>query len=127
MNGWTTWLYSLVDLALYPVLFNAYLHWFVPGLSDGWQWLVSLAVIWGATSINLRGALRVGRASVISGIFVVGAFIAMGVLAIPNATHLPWEPFAKPGDGMMSLLAVGLSTAIWDTAGGTMRAPSAER
>ena len=117
MNGWTTWLYSLVDLALYPVLFNAYLHWFVPGLSDGWQWLVSLAVIWGATSINLRGALRVGRASVISGIFVVGAFIAMGVLAIPNATHLPWEPFAKPGNGMMSLLAVGLSTAIWNYSG----------
>src|SRR4051812_43347186 len=34
-NGWWTWLYSLVDMAIYPVLFNQYLRWFVPGLGRG--------------------------------------------------------------------------------------------
>ena len=31
-NGWLTWMYSLVDMAIYPVLFNQYLKHFVPGL-----------------------------------------------------------------------------------------------
>ena len=63
-NGWATWLYSLVDMALYPVLFNQYLRWFFPSLGAGSAWAVSLVVIWGATAINLRGAFRVGRVSI---------------------------------------------------------------
>ena len=31
-NGWLTWMYSLVDMAIYPILFNQYLGWFAPGL-----------------------------------------------------------------------------------------------
>src|SRR6476660_6138341 len=26
-NGWLTWVYSLVDMAIYPVLFNQYLRY----------------------------------------------------------------------------------------------------
>ena len=32
-NGWLTWMYSLVDMAIYPKLFVTYLAWFVPALS----------------------------------------------------------------------------------------------
>src|SRR5216683_3727633 len=67
-NGLWTWMYSLVDMAIYPVLFNQYLSWFVPGLSGTAQWMISLAVIWIATAINLRGAGRVGAVSVFSGV-----------------------------------------------------------
>src|SRR6516165_3647852 len=31
-NAWLTWMYSIVDMALYPVLFNQYLAYFLPGL-----------------------------------------------------------------------------------------------
>src|SRR5206468_11876831 len=58
-NGWITWMYSLVDMALYPILFNQYLHFFLPQLSARADWIVSLLVIWGATAVNLRGAARV--------------------------------------------------------------------
>jgi amino acid transporter len=34
-NAWCTLLYSLVDMAIYPVLFAQYLAWFAPGL-PGW-------------------------------------------------------------------------------------------
>src|SRR5579884_886619 len=70
-NGWLTWMYSLVDMALYPVLFIQYLRYFWPSMSPGIEWLASLIVIWGATAINLRGALRVGRSSIIAGLFVM--------------------------------------------------------
>src|SRR6478752_9078786 len=31
-NGWLTWMYSLVDMALYPKLFVTYLAYFFPAL-----------------------------------------------------------------------------------------------
>lgn len=115
-NGWATWLYSLVDMAIYPVLFNQYLHWFFPGLGAGTQWAVSLAVIWGATAINLRGALPVGRVSIVAGSFILLGFAALAVCALPRATHAPWAPFTA-GENIGTGLAVGLSTALWNYIG----------
>ncbi len=128
-NGWLTWMYSLVDMAIYPVLFATYLKYFVPGLDERWQWAVKLVVIWGATAINLRGAFRVGRASVVAGAFIVVVFVALSIAALPHATHLPWRPFAAPDAGGLSGLAVGVSIALWNyigwdnasTVGGEMR------
>src|SRR6266436_5073385 len=74
-NGWLTWMYSLVDMAIYPILFNQYLGWFLPGLSAQAQWLVSLGVIWGATAINLRGAVPVGKISIVAGLFIIIGFV----------------------------------------------------
>ena len=116
-NGWATWLYSLVDMAIYPVLFNEYLRWFFPALGVGRAWIVSLAVIWSATAINLRGALNVGRVSVWAGSFVLVVFLALAMLALPHAAHAPWHPFLNPGTSVRAGLAVGLSTALWNYIG----------
>src|SRR6266513_2503081 len=62
-NGWLTWMYSLVDMAIYPKLFVTYLAYFAPTLSPSAIWVVGLVVIWGATAVNLMGAARVGRSS----------------------------------------------------------------
>src|SRR6059058_4722300 len=78
-NGWTTWMYSLVDMALYPILFNQYLRFFFPSLAGTAKWLVALAVIWGATAINLRGAVRVGWASIVAGTFIVATFLLLAL------------------------------------------------
>src|SRR5436190_991536 len=69
-NGWLSWTYSLLDMAIYPVLLIQYLGFFLPGL--GWleRWIVALAMIWGATWLNLRGTRVVGAAS---GWFVAAA------------------------------------------------------
>ena len=128
-NGWLTWMYSLVDMAIYPVLFNQYLKHFVPGIDARFEWVVSLIVIWGATAINLRGSVRVGRASVLAGAFIVVGFVAVALSALPNASHIPWRPFAAPEAGGVSGLAVGISIALWNyigwdnasTVGGEMR------
>ena len=115
-NGWLTWIYSLVDMAIYPVLFNQYLRYFVP-VGARVEWIVALAVIWGATLINLRGSVRVGRTSIIAGLFVMLGFLAMSILSVPQIAHAPWQPFAAKEPGGFSGLAVGISIALWNYIG----------
>jgi len=116
-NGWLTWMYSLVDMAIYPVLFNQYLAYFVPSLGKVARWIIALLVIWSATGINLRGALRVGRASIVAGTFIISGFLVLAIAALPHVTHTPWHPFAAPGRAGVSGLAVGLSIALWNYIG----------
>src|SRR6516162_274217 len=100
-NGWLTWMYSLVDMAIYPVLFNQYLRYFLPGLDPRLEWLISLAIIWGATWINLRGSVRVGLVSVAAGLFVMIGFLATSLASVPHIHQIPWHPFAsEDGKGL---------------------------
>jgi amino acid transporter len=116
-NGWLTWMYSLVDMAIYPVLFNQYLHYFVPGLSPRFELLISLTVIWGATCINLRGVVRVGIASIVAGLFVMLGFFALALASVPHITHMPWQPFGSENARGLGGLAVGISIALWNYIG----------
>jgi amino acid transporter len=116
-NGWITWMYSLVDMAIYPVLFIQYLRYFTPGLDAQFEWLISLALIWVATLINLRGSVRVGLASVIAGSFVILGFFAMCVASAPHISHIPWQPFASERAKGFGGLAVGISIALWNYIG----------
>lgn len=116
-NGWLTWLYSLVDMAIYPVLFNQYLAFFFPDLSVTVRWAISLLMIWSATGINLRGAFNVGRASIVLGCFILLGFLLTALAAIPHITHVPWHPFVKSGEQSMGALGVGLSIALWNYSG----------
>jgi amino acid transporter len=99
------------------VLVNQYLKWFFPALDSRAQWIIALAVIWSAAGINLRGALRVGRVSIVAGGFVLAAFAVLAVCAIPHIGHSPFHPFTKPGGSVGTGLAVGLSTALWNFIG----------
>ena len=116
-NGWLTWMYSLVDMAIYPKLFVTYLAWFAPDLPAWGVWAVGLVVIWGATAVNLAGAGRVGRTSVVAGTFIIGSFVAISIAALTHASHVPWRPFVAPGHAGTGGLAVGLSIALWNYIG----------
>jgi amino acid transporter len=116
-NGWLTWMYSLVDMAIYPKLFVTYLAWFAPELPTWGVWGVGLLVIWGATAVNLAGAGRVGRTSVIAGTFIISGFFVLSVAALAHATHVPWHPFSAPGHAGTGGMAVGLSIALWNYIG----------
>ena len=116
-NGWLTWMYSLVDMALYPKLFVTYLAYFAPSLPPSAIWGIGLIVIWGATALNLAGAGRVGGSSVFSGLFIIAGFLVLAMLAGTHATHVPWRPFSAPGATGAKGLAVGLSIALWNYIG----------
>ena len=121
-NGWLSWTYSLLDMAIYPVLFIQYLRFFAPGLSQLEAWLVALALIWGATWLNLRGTVVVGTAS---GWFVATVLLPFGVLAGvaiarwigQPAAAFPVTPFHAAGSSFLGALGLGVSQSIWNYSG----------
>jgi len=121
-NGWLSWVYSLIDMAIYPVLCIQYVKFFAPGL--GWLdgWLLALAMIWGATWLNLRGTRAVGTAS---GWFVAAVLAPFAVLAGvalvrwlgQPATPFPVMPFHASGTSFLGALGLGMSQSIWNYSG----------
>jgi amino acid transporter len=122
-NGWLSWMYSLIDMALYPVLFLQYLKYFLPNLSGTDAWLIALALIWGATWLNLRGTRVVGTAS---GWFVAAVLLPFAILAVWGLVQwlsarpmapLPLTPFHVAGTSFAGALGVGISQSIWNYSG----------
>jgi len=121
-NGWLSWTYSLLDMAIYPVLLIQYLGFFLPGL--GWleRWIVALAMIWGATWLNLLGTRVVGTAS---GWFVGAVLAPFAVLSVAAlvrwfgqpATPFPVTPFHAAGTSFLGALGIGVSQSIWNYSG----------
>ena len=121
-NGWLSWVYSLIDMAIYPVLLTQYLRFFAPGLGRLEAWVVGLALIWGATWLNLRGTRVVGTAS---GWFVAAVLAPFGVLTVAAlarwvgqpATPFPVTPFHAAGTSFLGALGLGVSQSIWNYSG----------
>src|SRR2546428_6648181 len=109
-------------MAICRVLFIQCLRFFAPGLSQLEAWLVALALIWGATWLNLRGTLAVGRAS---GWFVATVLLPFGVLVAvaivrwmgQSATPFPVTPFHAAGSSFLGALGLGVSQSIWNYSG----------
>ena len=121
VNGWLSWVYSLIDMAIYPVLLVQYAHWFLPQLSGLGGWGLALALIWGATWLNLRGTRVVGSAS---GWFVAAVLAPFAVLAavalarwLGGARTLPVTPFHAAGTSFLGALGLGISQSIWNYSG----------
>ena len=122
-NGWLSWAYSLLDMAIYPVLLLQYLRFFAPGLGSVASWLIACAMIWGATWLNLRGTRVVGGASTLFGALVLAPFVVLTVIAAArwlspgHGTSLIAAPMPPAGTSFLGALGIGVSQAIWNYSG----------
>ena len=73
-EGWWTWLYTFVDLAIYPVFFVEYAAFFFPGI-EAYKMPVCLAMIWLNAALNIRGIVPVGRSALILTALVMVPFL----------------------------------------------------
>ena len=80
-EGWWTWLYTFVDLAIYPVLFVEYASFFFPQLA-AYKIPVCLIIIWASAALNIRGIVPVGKTSVFLGTVVLIPFAVLFVVAL---------------------------------------------
>ena len=79
-EGWWTWLYTFVDLALYPVLFVLYAGFFFPQANDH-KLLIGFVFIWISAGLNILGIVPVGKVSLFLGAIVLTPFVILYVLA----------------------------------------------
>lgn len=123
LEGWWTWLFTFVDMAIYPVLVATYTNFFVHAvfgrdLTNLERWCVALLVIWFSVAVNLRGAKVVGHSSLVSFIVVMTPFALLTFCALPAAKLPLWQPFINPGSERLSdTVGVALSALMWNYMG----------
>ena len=115
-EAYLTVLYTVVDTAIYPVLFVAYLAFLIPVGTSG-QILLGIVLVWIAGGLNLMGTRPVGNASVILTALVLAPFAALVLVGLPRLVHwhLPLGAFA--GTSFMTALGSGLTVVIWNFSG----------
>ena len=115
-EGWWTWLYTFIDLAIYPVLFVGYAAFFFPEIS-AYKVPVCLLVIWGSALLNILGIVPVGKTSLVLGIGVLIPFLALFIVLLTRHTT-PLSVAAPSLHGLgFSPVAMGLYTVMWNFIG----------
>ena len=128
LNGWWSWLYTLVDAAGYPVLFTAYLSKLIVTFGGGdvletnpWaKWAVSAVIVVAFTGLNVKGTRAVGKASTLFTFVIVGPFLLLSLIglfrALGHPVHLDLS-LRPPGGKLGESLSDGLSLAMWNYLG----------
>src|SRR5579883_339963 len=121
--AWLTYLYSCVDVAIYPRLFVGYLGslGFNTALADPIvNAIVRIAMVAPLTWLNVRGAVSAGNASTMFGAALLGPFVVMIALAIvPSLQHLSSvaTPLIPANVTLTSAFATGLFVIMWNYLG----------
>ena len=115
-EGWWTWLYTFVDLAIYPVLFVIYAGFFFPG-ADAYKLPLCLVFIWTSAGLNILGIVPVGNVSLFLGAIVLTPFIILYVLAFYHHSG----SIALPAPSLRGItfpsLGMALYTIMWNCLG----------
>jgi len=115
-EGWWTWFYTFVDLAIYPVLFVGYAAFFFPVIAL-YKIPVCLTIIWLSALLNILGIVPVGRVSLILGSMVLIPFLALFLVVLTRHTG----PINIPAPSLRGLgftsLSMGLYTVMWNFIG----------
>src|SRR5438552_229999 len=115
-EGWWTWLYTFVDLAIYPVLFVQYASFFFPEIAP-YKIPVCLGIIWAGAGLNILGIVPVGRISLLLSAAVVLPFLILFAVNLSHhaaSFHLP--SLSLNGIGFSSV-GMGLYTVMWNFIG----------
>jgi len=116
-EGWWTWLYTFVDLAIYPVLFITYLGFFFPDIGVYQKYFICLLFIWTSAGLNILGIVPVGKVSLILGAIVLAPFIVLFGMAFYH--HTGGFAIQSPSLKGLTLPSLGMAlyTVMWNCLG----------
>ena len=121
--AWLTYLYSCVDVAIYPVLFVKYLGalGFGSELANPYvNFSVRLMMVAPLTWLNIRGAATTGKAALMFALALLVPFVLMiSVDLIPSLQHAASiaTPLVPPGVRVRTAFATGLFVILWNYLG----------
>lgn len=116
-EAWWIWMWTFVDMAIYPALFAEYLKAFWPSISPLQQWGIALLVIWSAAGLNARGAKTVGMGALFSLGLVLLPFLFLTAFGLARMDHAPWSPLLTSSKSWPVTLGLGLSVVMWNYQG----------
>jgi amino acid transporter len=115
-EAYLTILYTAVDMAIYPVLFAAYVSFLVP-LGSVAQVVIAVAIVWLSGLLNLLGVRPVGNTSIALAALLVAPFAALVIVGFPRLVHFQMPTQALFGGDPLSALGAGLTVVIWNYSG----------
>jgi amino acid transporter len=115
-EGWWTWLYTFVDLAIYPVLFVLYAAFLFPWILP-YKVPICLAIIWISAAFNILGIVPVGKISMVLTAIVLIPFLIFFVIGFTHHTGpISFGNFSLKGIGFTAI-GMGLYTVMWNFMG----------
>ena len=125
-QGWWAWLYTFIDIGIYPTMLCEYLAYFDPAFGpDGNYWLrkgLMIAMIWGFVLLNLFGSRTVGGFAEAFFVLVMSPFVilvAVG-LYVGLTRGFPFSavtPLVAPGKTLGPALAAAIPMVLWNYMG----------
>jgi amino acid transporter len=115
-EAYLTILYTAVDMAIYPLLFAAYLTVLIPVGPLG-QAAIGVAVVWMSGLLNLAGVRPVGNASIMLAAILIAPFAAMVAIGFGHLAHFAMPSAPAFGLDPMGALGAGLTVVIWNFSG----------
>jgi len=130
LNAWWTWLYALVDAAIYPVMFTGYLgkllevgfgvKWFSGDGPSVGKWGMAAMVVVLFTWLNIRGTKLVGKTSSAFAYIIIAPFVLLTLWALwrLGTEHRSLvTTMSIGGKSTVQALGDGLSTVMWNYLG----------
>ena len=125
LTGWWSWVYSWVDISIYPGLFIKYvvalmnrfpaLAPYAPHGHAEWAWSVLfLAII---VIVNIIGTRASSETNVVLGILLLLPFVAVALIGIAHLFQHPvnvTQPLTPAGQGIGVALGGGLLVVMWN-------------
>ncbi len=125
-QGWWAWLYTFIDIGLYPTMFCDYLAYFAPEFGeDGSYWLrkgLMIAMIWGFVLLNLCGSRTIGNFSKLVFVLVMSPFLILVFMGLYHGLtrgfpFSPVTPLLTPGKTLGPALAAAIPIVLWNYMG----------
>jgi amino acid transporter len=114
-EGWWTWLYTFLDLAIYPVLFMTYTSFFFPEIIH-YRLIICLVIIWSSAFLNILGIVPVGKVSVLLGAVVLIPFLLLFGWLLHSGHPTP-IPIPSLKGVQFPAVSLGLYYVMWNFLG----------
>jgi amino acid transporter len=112
VGSWTI-IASVLDNALYPLLFGKSLVYWFPGMPEWQQRLAAVGFVLVLTFLNYRGIRVVGGTTVVLSLFLMSPLVWVTIAGVLNWRFNPLVPFRAPGTDGWAGFGSGLALAMW--------------
>ncbi len=125
-QGWWAWLYTFIDIGIYPTMFCDYLAYFTPEFGeDGHYWLrkgLMIAMIWSFVLLNLFGSRTIGNFAKLFFVLVMSPFVILVIVGLYRGLTggfplNPVQPLLAPGKSLGPALAAAIPVVLWNYMG----------